>query len=373
MECAHRPDMAPYRPYGPAEAADPSPRYQLLAGDFHCHVSPPDRPPHVTRGLAETVALARAEDLDFVVLTPHVRSGFLSSEPLRERLLGSLSRLEREVQKQDVGNTKFIVGFEYTDFAYGHVGAAFADLAAVLAAVPAEEALDHPERFFEEYVARGGVITINHPLLEPLESTISIARWDLSWQPFTNPSDGYPSEILAAGRLAQGMEVFNLAIFELRDRFLLMDTHATTRETFALLDREILARGRRITPVGGSDSHSGHLRATTFLLSRGRDPASIREAMLSGRACVRDPAACSFEVRAPDGPWLTVGSSVEGVSVIRAKARGMTVQVSVNGRLIEPEPPWKEIEIQLDPRRCSVVRARVDEGYSGPIYANCGF
>jgi hypothetical protein len=51
----------------------------------------------------------------------------------------------------------------------------------------------------------------------------------------------------------------------------------------------------------------------------------------------------------------------------------MTVQISVNGRLIEPDPPWKEIEIPLDPRRCSVVRARVDEGYSGPIYANCGF
>jgi hypothetical protein len=291
MECAHRPDMAPYRVYDPVEAAESPPRYQLLAGDFHCHVSPPDGPPHVTRGLAETVALARAEDLDFVVLTPHVRSGFLSSEPLRERMLASLSRLKNEVQKQDVGKTKFIVGFEYTDFAYGHVGAAFADLADVLAAVPAEEALDRPERFFEEYVARGGVITINHPLLVPVESAISIARWDLSWQPFTNPGDGYPPEILAAGRLAQGIEVFNLAIFELRDRFLLGDTHATTRDSFALLDREIIARGRRLTPVGGSDSHSGHLRATTFLLSRGRDPASIREAMLSGRACVRDPAA----------------------------------------------------------------------------------
>ena len=51
--------------------------------------------------------------------------------------------------------------------------------------------------------------------------------------------------------------------------------------------------GRRLIPVGGSDSHTHHLRATTFLLSRGRGEAEIRDALVSGRVCVRGPEACS--------------------------------------------------------------------------------
>ena len=38
---------------------------------------------------------------------------------------------------------------EYTDYQFGHVGVAFADLDAVLADVSTEEATAHPERFFE--------------------------------------------------------------------------------------------------------------------------------------------------------------------------------------------------------------------------------
>lgn len=371
MECVHRPDMAPYRPYAPSDAEGP-PGYELLAGDFHCHVSPPDRPPHVTRGLAETVTLAHEEGLDFVVLTPHLRAPFFAGEAQRARALGSMAKLKEEVAKQPLGAMTFIVGFEYTDFTYGHVGAAFADLAEVLDAVPLEEARARPERFFEEYVARGGVLTVNHPLLVALDSVLSIARRDMSWKPFTDPGGAHPQEIIAADRLAQGLEVFNLPMVELRDRFLLFDPHATMQATFARLDQEIVARGRRMAPVGGSDSHSGHLRATAFLLSRGRDPASIREALLAGRVCVRDPSACSFEVRAPGGPWLGVGSSLKGVSSIRARARGVVVQFQAGGRLIEPDAT-NEIDIALEAGRCTVLRARVDEGYSAPIYANCPF
>jgi hypothetical protein len=374
MSCVDRPSqhrsLGPLPSWSPAGGAGSAP-YELLAGDLHCHISPPDRPPHVSRGLDETLALAEDEGLDFVVLTPHIRAPFFVSQPGRERALTSLTRLRESVAKHARGKTTFIVGFEYTDFAYGHVGAAFADLGEVLAAVPVDEAQERPGRFFEEYVARGGLLTINHPLLVPLESTISIARWDLSWQPFSNPGGDYPDEIRAADRLAHGLEVFNMAMFELRDRFLLGDSHASTRDTFARLDKEILARGRRMIPIGGSDSHSGHLRATTFVLSRGRDPGAIREALLAGRICVRDPIACTFEVRGGGGPWLTAGSSLSGVSEVSARARGETTQILVNGKVIEAGAA--EITIPLDKTRCSVIRARVDGGYSAPIYVNCPF
>lgn len=50
--------------------------YQVLAGDLHTHVLPPDPAWHVSRGFDETATLAEREDLDFVVLTPHVPSRF---------------------------------------------------------------------------------------------------------------------------------------------------------------------------------------------------------------------------------------------------------------------------------------------------------
>src|SRR5215813_7486463 len=66
-----------YRPPKPTELAraDKAP-YLVLGGDFHCHVTPPDDPGHVSRTLAETVALAKKEGVDFVVLTPHVPARF---------------------------------------------------------------------------------------------------------------------------------------------------------------------------------------------------------------------------------------------------------------------------------------------------------
>ncbi|MCK6588249.1 MAG: hypothetical protein L6Q76_11745 [Polyangiaceae bacterium] len=363
MACTHRPDMASHRGrYAP---------FEILAGDLHVHVAPPDSPPHVTRGIAETVALARDENLDFVVLTPHIWSNFFESQALRAAVSQELRDLRRAISNELTGNTTFIVGFEYTDFGFGHVGGAFADIDEVLAAVPADEASASPGRFFEEYVKRGGLLIINHPLLVPVESVIDVARWDLSWRPFfeTGP---FPEEINAAGRLAQGVEVFNLAIAELRDRFLLWDSHKTIRDTFRRIDREIVERGRPMIPLGGSDSHSGHVRATTFILSRGRSEEAIREAILAGRVCVRDPAGCSFMVRAERGPWLSVGSSVQGVRSLQAKARGHSIKISVNGRTVDAGDK-AEIEIPLDSSRCSVIRAQVDEGYSGPIYANCPF
>jgi len=370
MASAHRPAPPAPHPAGPPDPEAPGSRYLVLAGDLHCHVSPPDRPPHVTRGLAETVALAREEKLDFVVLTPHLRAPFFLSVEGRARAVAGLAGLARGVARLAPGGPIFIVGFEYTDFDYGHVGASFADLEEVLAAVSIEEAHRRPGRFFEEYVRRGGVLVINHPLLTPLPSVLPWASRDMSWTPFTAPGP-YPAEVVAANQLAQGIEVFNLAIAELRDRFLLFDLHASMRAVLARADREIVARGRRMTPVGGSDSHSGHLRATTFVLSEGRTREAIRDGLLAGRTCVRDPAACSLEVRAASGPWLPVGSSLQNVEMVHARARGEGIQILVNGHEYRPEAPGVPVTVPIEAGRCSVIRAVVGEGYSAPIYANC--
>ena len=84
MTSAYRPadvERAGFRDTGPGVpgADDVTAHFRILAGDFHCHVSPPERDQEANRDLAETVVLARQEHLDFVVLTPHVRARFFSA------------------------------------------------------------------------------------------------------------------------------------------------------------------------------------------------------------------------------------------------------------------------------------------------------
>jgi hypothetical protein len=370
MAGAHRP--APFEEPVFAEPDAFGRRFVLLSGDLHCHVRPPDSPRHVSRGLAETIALSRAEGLDFVVLTPHVPALFFQTEEERGEVVAELTALKNSLPPPRLGHPLFIVGFEYTDHSYGHVGAGFADLAEVLAAVPEEEALAHPGRFFEEWTRRGGILVINHPLLTPLDSLLGRAKWNLSWRPFTE-SGPFPDEILAVGRLAQTYEAYNLAVSELRDRYLLGNTVKTLEETFARIDREIVAHGRPMTPVGGSDSHSGHLRAATFVLSHGRTTEAIREAIGAGRVCVRDPAACSFSARAANGRWLPPGGSIHDVDRVWARAQGEDVEIFANGVAFRPSAPGEPVAVPLERGRCAVIRARVGKGYAAPIYANCPF
>jgi hypothetical protein len=141
----------------------------------------------------------------------------------------------------------------------------------------------------------------------------------------------------------------------------------------ARLDREIVVRGRRMVPTGGSDSHSGYLRPVTFVLSETRTKEGIRDAVRSGRVCVRGPEACSLEVRQPGGPWLTVGSSLVGATTLEARAEGAPIRILVDGVERAAPSSGEIVRIPLERGRCSVVRATVAESYSAPVYANCGF
>jgi hypothetical protein len=370
MSSAYRP-VRPEPPLSASSRAQKS-QYLLLSGDLHCHVSPPDAPSHVSRGIAETVELARSEGLDFVVLTPHVRIQSFQSDYMRRVVMNDLAALEKSLPAKDPAGPIFVVGFEYTDFGYGHIGGAFADLQAVFDDVSADAALTDPAKFFEAYVKRGGLLVVNHPLLEPIDSVFSMARANLSWRPFTEPGP-YPEEIVALDRFAQAFEVYNLAVSELRDRVLLRDPGLTLEATFQRLDREIKKRGRPMVPVGGSDSHSGHLRATTFVLAAERSAAGVRDALVAGRVCVRDAAACTFEARVSSGPWMPPGSSLRDTTMVEARAHGAAFQVVVDGVELGPEEPPAIVSIPVKKDRCTVLRARVGGGFSGPVYVNCPF
>jgi len=279
-------------------------QFQILAGDFHCHVSPPDWDQEANRDLNATVLLAKREHLDFVVLTPHVGARFFLHDDYRQEELADLAGLRDEIARQGAGAPLLIAGFEYTDHRHGHLGFSFGDLDQLLARHPSEQLAEHPEDFVSAWVASGGLVVLNHPLVTPLDSAFAIGRVNLSWRPWT-AAGPFPPEIAAANRLAQGIEAYNLTAAHLRDRYLSHPGPGTYEETLTRIDREILGQERRLVPLGGSDSHEDHLRATSFVLATARTVEAIRDAVLAGRAgcaCViRALVHCGPARRSPTG------------------------------------------------------------------------
>jgi hypothetical protein len=357
-----------YRPE-PASTVDVSP-YVLLAGDLHCHVSPPDSPGHVGRDLPATVLLAEEEGLDFVVLTPHIWDEFFAHPEEREIAAEEIRALARAIDETDT-DVMFLAGFEYST-SHGHATFGFADLDRVLADVPLHVAAARPERFFERWVARGGVIVVNHPLLTGLDSIIPNARWDLSWEPWTR-SVRPRRDIAVIHRLAHGWEAENSGVAHLRDWYLTGLPHSSRRAVLNQIDRRVRNERRRMTPTGGSDSHSHHLRAVTFVLSEERSERAVRDAIVAGRVCVRSPAACTFEVRVPGGRWQAIGASLTADGEVQVRARGEDVTVFRDGAAVARTAGGQAARVPVPSDRCSVLRAHVDGGDSAPVYVNCPF
>jgi hypothetical protein len=340
---------------------------RLLAGDMHCHVSPPDGFGHVVRGLDETVRLARREGLDFVVLSPHLRSTKLLddlelAEEIAElrALLADLARLATPAAPL------FVTGIEYTDFDYGHAVLAFGDIVGVLEEVAALPPPDRPVALFQRWIDRRGLVVIAHPLLTGVPSFLPPARTDLSWTPITSRGP-VPPELVLADRRAQAFEAFNVNIAALRDRFLFHDEHQTMEDTLRLFDVRMRSRRTRWVPVGSSDSHVGSMRAATWVLARARTPEAIRDAIAAGKVCIRSPEACTFEVRAPGGRWHGVGAELGSTRTLEVRADHDDLEVFVDGRRARRGPG-----IVALPAGCSIVRARVDEGWSGVVTVGCG-
>ena len=360
MASAYRPERA--------STVDVAP-YVLLAGDLHCHVSPPDNPGHVGRNLPDTVALAEEEGLDFVVLSPHLWSGFLEDPSERAEALERTRTLARSIAGTDT-DVMLIQGFEYSTYS-GHATLAFTDLERVLGEIP----LGDPEAsgaFFERWVAAGGVIVVNHPLLTGLDSMIPNARWNLSWHTWTETSSP-PSDIAAIDRLAHGWEAENSAVSHLRDYWMTGQSESSRRSVLYQIDRRIRKQRRRMTPIGGTDSHSHHIRAVTFVLAEERSERGVRDAIVDGRVCIRDPRACTFEARVPGGEWARVGAALDAESEVEVRANGHDIAVLRDGQIVARPRPGVPATVEVPAGECTVLRAHVDGGDSAPIYVDCPF
>jgi hypothetical protein len=339
--------------------------YLVLGGDTHCHVTPPDNPRHVSRGFERSIELARREAIDFVIFTPHLWDGF-TADGERELAVAEHRALRAQAATLGPDDPIAIVGLEYTT-REGHVTMGFADLERVLAEVPP----GREDVLFERWVADGGLLFVNHPYLTGIDSVLEQARWNLSWRHWTEGRRISPA-LAAAERLLHGVEVYNAGVSRLYDRFLRLERDTSMRAAFHQLERQARTRGRRMIAVGGSDSHSDYLRATMFVLARERSEAGVREAMLAGRVCVRDPRACSFEVRSGEGPWQPPGAALSG-DELRVRGGGRRVEVLLDGAVVAELGRLEEEVLRVAPGRCTLLRARIDGGESGPVYVNCPF
>lgn len=344
--------------------------FRVLSGDTHCHVSPPDAPWHVSRDLGAVLGLARDEGLDFVVLTPHVRARFFADPTLREAFRAGHGELQREIGALGASDVLFAPGFEYTDHSYGHVGLAFGDALGVLERRTAGELAARPEVFFEDYRATGGLVTVNHPAVLPIPSPFAETGADLSFRAYHRPTAPYPAEIDWLARNADAIETFNLGITNLRDRLVLGDLEATARASQQILDTRIRRQGRRITAVGGSDSHGMHLRPVTWVLARTKDLPGLREALRCGRTCVRSPEACAVRARAlSESRWHVVGGSIADDRAV-LDLPDEDAEVFVDGAFV---PGTGRVRLIAAPGgRCSTIRVRIGTSSSGTFYLGCG-
>lgn len=364
--------QAPRPPAGWRESVVPPTPYLLLAGDLHCHINPPDWSDHVARHLPETIRLAQEEHLDFISLVAHVFSDLYRDRETPLRLAAALADLQATVDARPDDGLILDVGVEYIDPS-GHFGMVFGDVRAALLDTPHDVAVAHPEAFINTFADRGGLLVVNHPLLTPSRSWVPLGSLDISWQPFTGRPPFRP-EIAAVDARADAFEAANLFVSAVRDRFLLGDSEDSTRRVLGRLDREILARKRRMTPVGGTDSHSFYLRPMTFVLATQRSREAIHDAIQAGRTCVVQPAACTFEVRAEGSEAFSpVGSSLHATTRVEARASGRAVVIYRDGEQVATPAGGQVVSIAIAPGQCSVLRATVDGGYSAPVYVNCPF
>lgn len=368
--------------------------YEVLSGDLHCHVMPPDADYHVSRELQDTIRIANEEHLDFVVLTPHVPSRFFLNPEKREwvRATQSVLRARIALESPPSANIRKLIvipGMEYTDHRHGHVGLAFANVDEVLDELTPDELREDPSRFFESWHAHGGVTTINHPVLRPIpRAPIRDLQYDLSWRGFRRASDTssppwlpFVPEIDWLTRHATTVETHNLSVGHLRDQYWVGDPDWTLREASHLVDREARSQKRRITPVGGSDSHGMWLRPTTWVLASERSVDGIRDAITHGRTCVRGPEACLLEVRGADGAFHTVGASITSHGFVDARVGPVKVDPHVpptiatflvNGA-IQGQARLGDLVRLPTPRdgHCTILRVAVDRSMSAPVYVNC--
>ncbi|HEY5933059.1 MAG TPA: CehA/McbA family metallohydrolase [Kofleriaceae bacterium] len=297
---------APPRANVPEDASDARRvvERRWLAGDIHMHVAPPDDSSDVRMAITEIADAARANQLDFVVLTPHLWPGRRGAAFDREwKALASDARAIRA--------PIMIPGVEWTT-PLGHFTVAGIDITQV------------GKDFLASAHELGAFISVNHPFAVPTKlPAIRASHFDMSYRAWT-ATGARPTEAPL-----DGVEVFNvpLALANLISR-----PGGKTGEERAWLEADRLARieRRRLTPVGGTDNHALHVVATTWVLAYEATETAILEALRAGATCIGGPEAGTFRATGDDGKLARIGDGVQAAHTITLVWDGLA-QLFVDG------------------------------------------
>lgn len=370
-EAAHKPPPASkvQVPTPPGQAP-----LKLYGGDMAFRISPPDRADEIKRSRDTTLLMMRRSKLDFVMMTPRVPARFFLDAKEVDRVKQEWTELRQKLDTVPDPKPLLLTGLTYVDDQQGSASVLFIDVPALLHELPPLALKHDPGLFFRVAHALGGVIVAKHPLATPakvpVDSPMRYARRDRSWHPLTQPQEKEPPDIVAADEMMFGMEAYNVPVSIWRDKLAYDDEQHSIGEVLRRMDEEIFRRGRRLVPVGGTDSRDKLMRATTFIAASGLNPQALREGLLRGRVCVRSPQPCSLRVYVDDeGLPQGVGAAV------RAK-RQVEFDWTGEGELFRDGESLGTFSGKANlaaDGQCHLFRLAQEGGYSAPVYVNCTF
>lgn len=292
----------PARGSASSTVAVPAPDRRWIPGDLHMHVAPIDAREGQRLTIPDLATVGRAAGLEFVIATPHVHPSTWDVPARRRAWLARWAEMAAAARAVD--DFTIIPGTEYTVWGFGHFGVSGVDLR------------DVGDDFLAGATARGAFVVVNHPFAEPTSIPgIPISDYDLSFRPWT---EGGTSPHL------DGVEVWNfpLGLANLATRH-----RGLTGEQRAFRAADELARRERrpIAITGGSDSHRGHMLATTWVLAADASEPAILAGLRAGATCVGSPDAGTLVARGDADPpdrWAAIGDIARATSTVTLRWNG---------------------------------------------------
>lgn len=285
----------------PPDAAPPTPR-RWIAGDLHMHVAPPGALNDVTMTLPQIARQARANGLEFVIVTPHLWERGWKAPRQRAKWQGLWREMAALARAQE--GITVIPGVEYGVSGVGHFGISGVAL----------DTLEGPD-FLAAVDAAGAFIVVNHPFAVALrDPDIPGSRSDYSYKPWTSrkPIDRRDP--------IDGVEVWNHML-----RWARLIQAKKEAASFDAANRLVHAERRPIAIVGGSDNHRDWIQPTTWVLAADASESTILAALHAGATCVRGTEA-AIEARGDADPpdrWAAIGETAHGARIeLRWQGRG---------------------------------------------------
>lgn len=335
-------DAAVAAPVEPGATPPSGPRW--IPGDLHMHVVPVDD--DAMLDVAGVAAGARAETLEFVILTPHLHPRTWRDRERRARWLRAWTAMAKDARAEP--GVTLIPGVEWTVGGYGHFGLSGVDLATIPAAADPAEAVHD----------RGGLVVVNHPFATPTKIPgVRASHHDLSFRPWTHGKGEVPS--------IDAVEVWNVPQ-GIADLLKGKEVRAEDR-AFTAADQLARRERRPVAVVGGTDNHLNFVAPTTWVRADDAGEASILAAIRAGRVCVGGPEAGGLEARGDgDDAWVGIGDSVRASSRVELRWPG-------RARLFVDGADRGEHDggfVHEDARGVHTYRIVVGESRCGFVYAN---